>query len=577
MTLPLHPADPRRLGVYKLIGRLGEGGMGSVFLGEAPGGRPVAVKVIRAEYAGQDEFRARFRSEVASASRVPSFSTAAVIDADPDHPTPYLVVEYVDGPSLSRVVAERGPLTGGDLHSVAIGMATALTAIHGAGVIHRDLKPSNVLFALGAPKVIDFGIARAFEAATDHTRSGQVVGTASYMAPERLEAKTDAVGPAADVFAWGAVVAFAASGYTPFRADTPTGVVVAILTRDPDLGRLTEPLRGIVARALAKDPRDRPTATALLDMLLRPGDAAAVPMPPSVSPAIMAAAPPLLPVSPRSAPPISPTSASPTAGLKRRGALVPALAGVAVVLTAVSAAWGLNLAGKPAAGVPMAAEDTVPEAAAPASRSVTPGAIGSRSPKPGGVESSEPAPPSRTPKSSPPVKAPGQTGLPRAKVADGAAEESRPYFLRNLGSGLCIDLPFFDKGEPTTLVSQFHCRPADTDNQEWRFVPRSTDADGFHLYWIQNIDDALCLDVPGFEGVEPGTEMAEFTCSDQDNQFFRLESRGSVSGLSTFRLRNVDSDLCVAVASPDPNEQLVLDSCTSGTSRRWSLLTKAEF
>ncbi|SDT21498.1 serine/threonine-protein kinase [Actinoplanes derwentensis] len=199
MTLPLRPTDPVRLGTYELIGRLGEGGMGSVFLGRMPDGRQVAVKVIRPEYADQAEFRARFRSEVESARRVPSFSTAAVIDADPDHSPPYLVVEYVDGPSLTRVVADRGPLSGGDLHSVAIGTATALTAIHGAGVIHRDLKPSNVLFALGSPKVIDFGIARAFEATTDHTRSGQVVGTVSYMAPERFEMKSEAVGPAADV------------------------------------------------------------------------------------------------------------------------------------------------------------------------------------------------------------------------------------------------------------------------------------------------------------------------------------------------------------------------------------------
>lgn len=149
---------------------------------------------------------------------MPGFCTAAVLDADPDHATPYLVVEYVDGPSLSEVIRERGPLDGGTLHSVAVGVATALAAIHGVGVIHRDLKPQNVLFSLGTPKVIDFGIARALEVTSRHTRTDQMVGTVAYMAPERFGDDPDStVGPAADVFAWGVVVAYAATGRTPFR------------------------------------------------------------------------------------------------------------------------------------------------------------------------------------------------------------------------------------------------------------------------------------------------------------------------------------------------------------------------
>ncbi|MEV4708140.1 serine/threonine-protein kinase [Actinoplanes sp. NPDC049316] len=270
-TEALRPGDPQTLGGYRLLGRLGQGGMGAVYLGRGPDGRLVAVKAIRPELADEPEFRARFRSEVNRARAVPSFCTAPVLDADPEHATPYLVVEYVDGPSLAEVVAERGPLTGGDLHSVAIGVATALTAIHGAGVIHRDLKPRNVLFSLGTPKVIDFGIARAFEATSHHTRTDQMVGTVAYMAPERFDTDRPGVGPAADVFAWGVVVTYAGTGRTPFRADSPAATAARILTQPPDLGELPSPLRDIVALTLAKDPAKRPTAAELLELLLDTG------------------------------------------------------------------------------------------------------------------------------------------------------------------------------------------------------------------------------------------------------------------------------------------------------------------
>ncbi len=332
MSMPLRPGDPAVLGDHELLGRLGEGGMGTVYLGRDAAGRRVAIKTVRREFSYEGEFRERFRSEVNRAKQVPPFSTAEVLDADPDHDPPYLVVEYVDGPSLVTVVKDQGPLSGAALHGVAVGIATALTAIHGAGVIHRDLKPGNVLLARGGVKVIDFGIARAFEATSQHTRTDQLVGTVAYMAPERFDpASGRQVTPAADIFAWGTVVAYAASGRTPFAADSAPATAMRILTQPPDLSGLPESLRAVVEWTLAKDPAERPTARQLLDVLLA-GDAAPA-EPAGAAPAAASSAwRPSTPMVPAGQ---THTTLRSRAG--RRGWLPSALAAAAVLVVLVAA------------------------------------------------------------------------------------------------------------------------------------------------------------------------------------------------------------------------------------------------
>jgi eukaryotic-like serine/threonine-protein kinase len=263
-VLAREPGDPRWLGPYELLGRLGQGGMGVVFLGrERRTGRLAAVKALRPELAGDPAFAARFRREVDAARRVDSPQVARVLDADPTATRPWLATEYVDGAALAATVAA-GPLTGERLVGFAAGVARALTAVHAAGVVHRDLKASNVLLqpARGV-KVIDFGIAWAADATM--TRSGPRFGTPSWMAPEQLRDRP--AGPPADVFAWGLLVAFAATGRHPFGGGPSDAVAYRILHAQPDLADVPEPLRRLVRDALSRDPAARPAAARLATTL----------------------------------------------------------------------------------------------------------------------------------------------------------------------------------------------------------------------------------------------------------------------------------------------------------------------
>ncbi|MDL4818813.1 protein kinase domain-containing protein [Actinomadura opuntiae] len=273
------PADlPDRIGPYRVVDRLGEGGMGTVYVGLDGTGRKVAIKVIRREYAADRQYRARFQAEVAAAQRVRPFCTAPVLDADPLADPPYLVTEFVNGPSLDAAVDKDGPLRGADLEAVAVGIATALTAIHDAGVVHRDLKPANVLLSTFGPRVIDFGIARSVDG-TRLTATGGIVGTPAFMAPEQLDGR--GATSASDVFAWGATVAFAARGGPCFGGDSIPAIIHRIVSGEPDLGGLHGTLLGAVEAALAKDPARRPSAQALLDRLISGGAPRQIPAAPS--------------------------------------------------------------------------------------------------------------------------------------------------------------------------------------------------------------------------------------------------------------------------------------------------------
>ncbi|WP_245673636.1 serine/threonine-protein kinase, partial [Nocardia lijiangensis] len=261
---PLGTNDPRRIGDYRLLGVLGSGGMGRVYLGRNTGGRTVAVKVIRPDLVGGDEFRARFRREVAAARRVGGRCTAPVLDADVDADPPWLATGYVAGFPLSEAVERFGTFAEATLLVLARGLAEALVAVHEAGVVHRDLKPSNVLLAVDGPKVIDFGIARAVED-TALTTTGKVIGSPGFMCPEQVTGEP--VGPASDVFALGGVLAFAAAGHGPFGVGDTMRMLWRIVYEDPHLDAVPDRVRPLVASCLAKDPAARPTPRRLLDDL----------------------------------------------------------------------------------------------------------------------------------------------------------------------------------------------------------------------------------------------------------------------------------------------------------------------
>jgi Protein kinase domain len=358
---PLQVSDPEIVGRYRLLGRLGAGGMGRVYLGVTPDGGQAAVKVIRDDLADDTRFRHRFRREVVAASAVAGMFTARVLDADPDGDPPWLATQYVEGLSLRDAVLRNGPMPEGRLVALAQGIAEALAAIHAAGLTHRDLKPANVILSPAGPKVIDFGIARAADS-TQLTGTGQVVGTPDFMAPEQIEGTGDS-GPPGDVFALGSTLAYAATGRGPFGAEQTAATLYKILNAEPDLRGVPPRVAPIIAGCLAKQPAQRPTAVQLA-VTLRAGlgtaaaGTSAFPATAIGTPGLATGAPPPTVTGPGTAT----GSAGGSGARRRRGIAAAVLVALAVAATVITVVWTTAAGRDNSAGAPTTTVAATPTA-----------------------------------------------------------------------------------------------------------------------------------------------------------------------------------------------------------------------
>lgn len=266
---PLSVHDPRQVGPFTLLGRLGHGAMGTVFLGRLPSGRLAAVKLVNPQFADDVKFRERFAREVEAAKSVGGFFNASIVDADPRAATPWLATAYIEGPTLQEAVSQNGPLPAEAATTIMLGLCEALMAIHHARLVHRDLKPSNIVLAADGPRVIDFGIVHAVDNFRI-TQYGTLIGTPEYMSPEQASGVVD-LAPPSDVFALGAVMVFASAGHPPFYGSHHFALLNNINSAAPDLDGVPPALAPIVAACLEKDPARRPRLATVLNDAADPG------------------------------------------------------------------------------------------------------------------------------------------------------------------------------------------------------------------------------------------------------------------------------------------------------------------
>ncbi|SDJ35428.1 serine/threonine protein kinase [Streptomyces indicus] len=518
----LRAGDPRRIGGWTLVGRLGAGGMGVVYLAHAADGAPVALKRLREDLADDAEFRARFRREAAALLRVQGACTARVLAVDVDASRPFAVMEYVPGPTLAEHVAEYGPLRGDMAHGFALGLAEALAAIHGAGVVHRDLKPGNVLLSDQGPKVIDFGIAQAADA-TALTRTGVAVGTVGYMAPEQLSGQA---GPPADVFAWALTVAFATTGRPPFG----TGPVAALLHRieheEPDLDGVPAHLRALLTSALSPSPEQRPSAEELLAALAGSGGGGTRVDADEVS-TVLATAWQMPEPSP------SPSPSPPPLPRPRRP-WIAAWTSLAVLLAAmVGLLWAVlpdrghssESGGTASGSAPTATATSAPESPAtpPSSPPET---------------SAQPTTQDATPSSTTPAQA-----QPTPFSSTGA--------LRNSHSGLCVDTN--GPQRPGLNLQLRSC--GNFSGQQWSY-----DGTGQHF---TNTPSDLCLDTDGKPAA--GVRAVLNPCGHYSGQLWRHDSENG-------RFVNTESGLCLDTNGPPAvYVDLVLRPCGHFTGQYWQM------
>ncbi|GAA2300124.1 hypothetical protein GCM10010149_56400 [Nonomuraea roseoviolacea subsp. roseoviolacea] len=399
MNQPLMDDDPRRLGPYDITARLGEGGQGVVYLGRTATGEQVAVKLLHHGLLSDPEARTRFLREVELARRVARFSTAPVLHADLAGQRPYIVSEYVPGPSLRELVTGEGPRRGAALERLAISTATALAAIHRAGILHRDFKPANILMGPEGPVVIDFGIARALDA-PGVSSTGSTMGTPSYLAPEQLGG--EAVTEAADVFAWGVTMVFAASGRPAFGADSTPAVINRILNQEPMLTGLDGTLLALVTAGLSKDPARRPSAEDLVAGLTsHPGRPLGRSLPPPEHPA------PPTALAGSGAPPGRPVDSPTARGRSRRRTLAVTIAGGAAAAALLVTVAVLV---KPGGDDPVGSSPAVAETTSQPSARPTTAAATAASPAMSTKKESRTPPPA--PKRTPHFRTPAPTAKP---------------------------------------------------------------------------------------------------------------------------------------------------------------------